>query len=187
MPRFQHTNLPLPRIWLMSDERLDDAFFDIVRRLPRGAGIIFRHYSLPQQERRTLFRYTLRIARRRGLVLFLSGSEVDAINWKADGWHNRTKRRGAARNLPSSAPAHDTAELSNANRVGVDAVLLSPLFSTKSHKGAKPLGLNRFGVLASLSQMPVIALGGMTRQRAAMLGKRQIYGWAAISAFQISR
>jgi hypothetical protein len=30
----------------------------------------------------------------------------------------------------------------------------------------------------------VIALGGMTRQSAHMLGPRTIYGWAAIDAFR---
>jgi hypothetical protein len=30
----------------------------------------------------------------------------------------------------------------------------------------------------------IIAVGGMTRQRAIMLGQRMIHGWAAIEAFR---
>ncbi len=185
MPSFQHTNLPLPRIWLMSDERLGESFLDAVKRLPTGAGIIFRHYSLPQEARRKLFRQTQRIARRRGYAVFLSDNERDAISWKADGWHNRNGQRGAARNLACSMPVHNPREILAANRARADLVFLSPLYPTKSHAGAKALGGHRFAQLVKLANMPAVALGGMTRGRAAMLDTRTVHGWAAISEFQI--
>jgi thiamine-phosphate pyrophosphorylase len=46
---------PLPRLWLMTDERLGGGLIDAVLRLPDGAGIVFRHYRLEEKGRRALF------------------------------------------------------------------------------------------------------------------------------------
>src|SRR3546814_5561138 len=60
---------PLPRLWLMTDERVDDeTLLTAIRRLPQGSGIIFRHYTLPTNKRRLLFARVRPIAQRRRLV-----------------------------------------------------------------------------------------------------------------------
>jgi thiamine-phosphate pyrophosphorylase len=65
-------------------------------------------------------------------------------------------------------------------------MLLSPLYATRSHPGERPLGLTRFRRLAALSgDTKIIALGGMTRKKAAMLSKSLAHGWAAIDAFKL--
>ena len=56
---------PVPRLWLMTDERLGDGLHDAVARLPAGAGIVFRHYSLPEEGRRALFEQVQQAARRK--------------------------------------------------------------------------------------------------------------------------
>ena len=63
----------LPRLWLMTDERLGENLFPTLRKLPKGAGVIFRHYSLTRAERAGLFRRVRAIARARRLML-LSGA-----------------------------------------------------------------------------------------------------------------
>ena len=60
-------------------------------------------------------------------------------------------------------------QIATAARARADAVLLSPVFATRSHPGGRALGPLRFLMLARQSPLPVIALGGMTRQRAARL------------------
>src|SRR3546814_2784091 len=76
---------PLPRLWLMTDERVDDeTLLTAIRRLPQGSGIIFRHYTLPTNKRRLLFARVRAIAQRRRLVLLLAGPEEIALAWKAD-------------------------------------------------------------------------------------------------------
>ena len=50
-----HRRQPLPRLWLMTDERQGDGLLAALARLPAGAGIVFRHYSLPEAARRALF------------------------------------------------------------------------------------------------------------------------------------
>ena len=172
---------PLPKIWLMTDERQGDALFDALARLPRGAGVIFRHHATPPAERRPLFEQVRRIAKRKGLLLILAGTPRDAIGWHADGNHGRSPHRARIR----TAPAHNALELIAAERAGADLILLSPVFATRSHPGKQGLGRVRFNALAQVTKRPIIALGGMTAKRARSLNG--IYGWAAIDAWSAIR
>ena len=163
---------PLPTLWLMTDERQGAALIAAVRRLPRGAGIVFRHHRVPAARRRALF-YAIRpIARARGLTLLLAGPPGLARRWGADGSH------GPGPAGVRSAAVHDRAELRVAR--GADLIFVSPVFATRSHPGAATLGLAGFARLARLAAMPVIALGGMTARRARLTKKLGGYGWGAI-------
>ena len=166
---------PLPRLWLMSDERQGEDLLDIIARLPEGAGIVFRHYGLPEVARRDLFARVRAAAP--GPVL-LAGPADQAEAWGADGSHGR----GAGRGL-RSGPVHSQAEIRAAERAGVDLLFLSPVYPTASHPGAPTLGLARFAWLARRTQLPVIALGGMNPARGRRLVSFGAYGWAGIDAF----
>ena len=87
----------LPRLWLMTDERLGEGLLSAVERLPRGAGIVFRHYSLPEPERRALFNRVRATARRQRLLLLLAGPDWQARTWGADGSHGRMRAACTAR------------------------------------------------------------------------------------------
>ena len=165
---------PLPRLWLMTDERQSDSLFDAVARLPVGAGVVFRHYATEPEERRRLFDAVR--ATRRDLLLLLAGPAEDAQAWGADGSHGR----GAGQGL-RTAPVHDLAELREAEASGAAAIFMSPAFETRSHPGAPVLGIEGFGTLAAEARVPVIALGGMTAERFALL--KGAHGWAAIDAW----
>lgn len=173
-----HRRQPLPRLWMMTDERQGDDLFAVLERLPRGAGIVFRHYSLGPAERRALFQRVKRIARKRGLLLLLAGSARRTKAWGADGSHGRGHGLGLR-----SAPAHDLAEIRAAERAGADLLFVSPVFATRSHPNARPLGRLRFGLLTARTRLPVIALGGMNAARARSLAGFNIYGWAGIDAW----
>ena len=162
---------PVPRLWLMTDERLGNRLLDMVARLPEGAGIVFRHYSLAEAPRRTLFQAVRRAAP--GPVL-LAGPADLAQAWCADGSHGR--HAGA-----TSAPAHDLAEIRAAEAAGAALIFLSPVFPTRSHPEAPPLGPSGFAALAKQTSLPVIALGGMNAAR--VQGLSGAYGWAGIDAW----
>ena len=180
---------PLSQVWLVTDARNDTSLEAIMSRLPRGSGVIFRHYHLPPRERRARFDALRRVARRRNHLLVLAGQPREAATWGADGTYCAPAQAGASgrkANRPSGTrfppargilllTAHSLREVGQASRG--DAVVLSPVFATRSHPGAWPLGPIRFRLLASRSQVPVIALGGMTARRARALGARR---WAAI-------
>jgi thiamine-phosphate pyrophosphorylase len=173
---------PLPKIWLMTDERLGDDLLPAIQRLPAQSGVIFRHYHLDAAARKFLFGQVMRMCRRRGHVLLLAGDERTAMRWHADGFHQRSQR---ASRLLHSAPVHDAREIAGVKAARPDLVFLSPIFATNSHPGARPLGplsFNRIAKLASPSH--IIALGGMNRRNAQMLSPRLIDGWAAIDAFK---
>ena len=166
----------LPRLWLITDERLGGRLLPAVEGLPMGAGIVFRHYGLAESERRTLFDRVSAIAARRRLMLLLAGPADQARAWGADGSHGRGPGIGLR-----SAPVHDSGQIRAAERDGAAFLFLSPVFPTRSHPGAKPLGPARFNSLARRTKLPVIALGGMNVLRARRL--REAYGWAGIDAF----
>ena len=168
---------PLPRLWLMTDERQGDGLLAAVARLPRGAGIVFRHYSLRRSRAARLVRAGAR-RRRRGLVL-LAGPADQARAWGADGSHGRGPGQGLR-----SAPVHDLAEIRAAERHGADLLFLSPVFATRSAIPARrTLGLARFAWLARRTPLPVIALGGMNAARGRRLASLGAYGWAGIDAW----
>jgi thiamine-phosphate pyrophosphorylase len=159
----------------MTDERLGDGLLDAVARLREGAGIVFRHYSLPESERRALFD---RVRAAHGGLLLLAGSAAQARAWGADGSHGY----GAGHGL-RSAPAHDFREVRAAEQARAAFLFLSPVFATRSHPDAVPLGLARFAWLARRTALPVIALGGMNEARGKKLASFGAYGWAGIDAF----
>jgi thiamine-phosphate pyrophosphorylase len=169
---------PLPDTWLMTDERLGDGLIDAIARLPAGAGIVFRHHSLAETERRALFDRVRAVARRATLLLLLAGPAGQARAWGADGSHGRGPGKGLR-----SAPAHDLPEIRAAEASGAGLIFLSPVFSTRSHPQARPLGRLRFGLLARRTALPVIALGGMNAERVESLRPLGAYGWAGIDAW----
>ncbi|HEX8062133.1 MAG TPA: thiamine phosphate synthase [Allosphingosinicella sp.] len=152
---------PLPRLWLMTDERQGEELWEALERLPRGSGVVFRHYGLAAAERGRLFERVERVARRRRLIL-LSGGRGNGL----------------------SASAHNLRELKAAERAGAKLVFLSPAFPTRSHPGARTLGPVRFGLIARQARVPVIALGGVDARKARRLP--HIYGWAGIDAWSLA-
>ncbi len=175
-----HARQPLPRLWMATDERQGDGLIPALRRLPRGSGIVFRHYSLPEADRLGLFEEVRSVSRRRNQLLFLAGPAELAIAWGADGSHGRGRGEGLR-----SAPVHDLREIRDAEQDGADFLFLSPLFATRSHPGARPLGLATFARLVRRTPLPVIALGGMNRIRARRAERAGAYGWAAIDAWTV--
>lgn len=155
----------LPRRWLMTDERMGERLWESLARLPRGSGVVFRHYSLPGRERAALLMRVERVAARRGLVVLVGGAE-----------HGR--HRGA-----TTAPVHSRREAVAAVRGGAAALFVSPVHATRSHPGARQLGRVRLGLMIRDLGVPVIALGGMDERRWRALQPMGVYGWAAIDAW----
>ena len=169
-----HRRQPLPRLWLMTDERQGEGLWQALERLPRGSGIVFRHYGLPPAARKALFRRVEAVARRRRFLVLAAGAQTMGTF----GAHGRRPKQ-TGRLL--SSPVHHLREIRAAERAGADLLFLSPVFSTRSHPGARVLGRLRFTLLARQTRLPVIALGGMNERRAR--GLRSAYGWAAIDAW----
>lgn len=167
----------LPDLWLLSDERNDAALERALRRMPRGSGFIYRHYHLAPEERVARWFELRRIARSRGHIVILADSSLTAREWGAHGLYGAPRALYPTSDLLTLATAHSLDEIGLANRARADAVLLSPVFPTRSHPHAPTLGSVRFRLLAAHAEMPVIALGGMTPRTASRLAWPR---WAAI-------
>jgi thiamine-phosphate pyrophosphorylase len=163
-----------PKVWLMTDERMGDRLWRALRRLPRGSGVVFRHYATPPVERRRLYRRIAAVARARGLVLVRAGEEALGVEAGTHG------RRGGG--LTTWA-AHDRAEALRGMRAGADLLFVSPVFATRSHAGATALGLIRARRIVAGLPARAVALGGMTPARGKALMRAGWWGWAAIDAW----
>lgn len=164
----------LPRRWLMTDPRMGDALWKALAEMPRGSGVILRHYGLSSIERRILFARIRRITRRQGLVLVTAGRE--RLGRGAGGSHGR--HRAAL-----TAPVHSRREAIAAIRAGAALLLVSPIHPTRSHPGARALGPIRLGLMIRDLDAPVIALGGMNERRWRALRPLGVHGWAGIDAW----
>jgi thiamine-phosphate pyrophosphorylase len=176
MPQRQPARpFPWPSLWLISDARNDAVLEASLARLPRGSGFIYRHYHLEPTARRARFAALKRIARRHGHMVVLAGSAAEARRWGAVGAYGSPVALARGPALPRLVSVHGLREIGQARRG--TAILLSPIFATVSHPGARPLGVQRFRALAGWAQAPVIALGGMNFRRARRL---KWATWAAI-------
>ena len=170
---------PWPRQWLMTDERLGERLWDAVGRLPAGAGIIFRHYSLGKADR---FELGLELARRasaRNLVLGVAGNRHLADRLGAALVHNPDEPG----TLPSSLAVHDEAEARAARKSGSALAFIAPVHATRSHPGRSALGIDRAVDLAALAGCPAIALGGMNQSRFRAIEQRGFHGYAGIDCW----
>lgn len=84
---------------------------------------------------------------------------------------------------PVGVSAHSVDEVRQAVRDGAHYAFISPIFPTKTHPDAEPGGeaLLR-GAVASAGHMPVLALGGLTPERAASCRALGAYGAASLRA-----
>ena len=163
---------PLPVIWLMTDERMGDALWPALRRLPPGAGVVFRHHRTPAVERLALLVRVRRLAKARRLVIVVAGEALPG----ADGVHH-----GHGPGV-RTWPAHDRREAIAARRAGAALVFVSPVYPTRSHPGEPTLGPMRAARVACGLGMNVIALGGMDAPRWRRIRSLGFDGWAAIDA-----
>jgi len=168
---------PLPDIWLVSDAGNDAVLECVLKRLPRGSGLIFRHYHLDHDARRARFDALKHICALRSHSIVLSGSPELAARWGADGAYGSPERLAHGPAMIRLLTAHSLRELGRAKRARADAILLSPVFPTRSHPGARTLGSVRFRLLAARAKVPVVALGGMNAARARVIRTKK---WAAI-------
>lgn len=165
---------PVALIAMTDPARLPDPE-EALRALPRGAALIWRAYdgdATPAGLRRLTA-----LAHRKHVLLLVAGRPDLAARTGAMGMHLperevRRPRNGAyviPRNTYMSrkaltAACHSEVAIRLAAAAGADAVLISPIFATKSHPGAKALGLLRFASLARLAVSLGItpyALGGI--------------------------
>lgn len=175
----------LPALFFVTDPARTPDPAGVARRLPRGAGVIFRGFGRPDALEQAL---GLRaVASERGLVLLIGLDEALAEAVGADGVHLPERALSGAADLRARRPgwlltgaAHDEAALETAARAGLDAALVSPVFPSDSPSAGAALGVEGFTDLAAAAGLPVYALGGVTARTAPKLARTGAAGLAAV-------
>jgi thiamine-phosphate pyrophosphorylase len=156
---------------MTDDERLPDARA-AARALPPASLVIVRARDAKKRVDHAL---ALRaIAREHGLILLIADDTALARAIGAHGVHLPEARSHQAAHVRAQNPgflitasAHSLRAVLSASHV--DAVLLSPVFATESHRGAAALTPARARLIARGVKIPVFALGGITAQNASLL------------------
>lgn len=172
----------------MTDEqRLPDPS-PLLPYLPPDSAVIIRHRKASGAEE--LARQVTARARAYGVNVLISASRPpDTLD--ADGIHIPEAaltywRAGDLRRLRPTlvtASAHSGRAVTRARKLGVDAVLLSPVFPTKSHEGSSALGVMRFAAICRHAGLPIIALGGISDHRIRQVLHAGAAGVAGIGLF----
>jgi thiamine-phosphate pyrophosphorylase len=163
----------------MTDDRAAD-WADAARRLPLDSFVVVR--ARDAGRRLALARQLCGLGR-----LLIADDPALAHAVGAAGLHLPEKRMKEAAHWRARHPhwiitssAHSLRALMGAE--GLDAVFLSPVFATASHRGTKPLTPVRAAFIAAQASVPVYALGGVTARNAGLLAPA-FSGIAAISSF----
>jgi len=159
----------------------------VIRRLPRGAGVVYRAFGAPDAVERG--RRLARLARSRGLLLLAGADPRLAARIGADGVHlpeRDSRRAGGVKRARSdwivTSAAHSAVAIVRARRAGADAVFVSPVFASASPSAGRPLGPLRFARLARGARLPVYALGGIDVATARRIAGSGAAGFAAVEA-----
>lgn len=181
-PQSPSRRRPVPGHWLMTDARLGDRLPQIVAAMPPRSAIVVRPYALRPDNRATLIRSIVRVARAKRHLLLLAGRGAST---GYDGRHGAAIPTSPAKPRRDflSLAVHDRAELARAKRWRADAILVSPVWPTRTHPGAPVLGVRGFALLAASMPRQAVALGGMDKGRFQALRRHGAAGWAAIDAW----
>jgi 8-oxo-dGTP diphosphatase len=182
--------LRLPSLYLITgdDPASPERFLGRLQRALRaGIRIVqLRAHGLNDPAYRRLARSAYPLCRAAGAKLLLNRSPRAVDGLPCDGLHlsaaelRRCQQRPRDRAFLVGASCHDAQELQRASELDLDYALLSPVMRTRSHPDAAPLGWERFAELTAAVNLPVYALGGLTRAELETCWRNGGQGIAAI-------
>jgi len=183
-------NLPA-LILLTDDERLPDPLASAAA-LPRGSAVILRSRS--DAKRYALAAPLREVAWQNDLFFLVADDPQLAMKVQANGVHLPEKRAHETAHWRALRPdwlitcaAHSERDVLHAKTFGANAVLLSPVFATKSHPNRAPLTQIRLRFIAANVSIPIYALGGIDAHNVARLQGAPLAGIAAIGALEVRR
>jgi thiamine-phosphate pyrophosphorylase len=181
--------LPEPPLLVISDRSQARRPLEQVAEAAFAGGcrwFSLREKDLPPAERRNLLAAVVALGRRFGATV-MAHEDVEAVATAgAAGLHlpSGGDPRAARARLPGAligASAHSAQEASSLLRAGADYVTVSPVFLSASKPGYGPaLGLDGLATVIAEAGGPVVALGGITPDNAALCRAAGAYGIAVM-------
>tara|TARA_Y100000590_G_scaffold408615_1_gene499866 strand:- start:8281 stop:8913 length:633 start_codon:yes stop_codon:yes gene_type:complete len=179
----------LPKIIIIFDESFFNKKVFFKLKIPEKSAFLFRSYKI--KERKKIAKQLLKFCKIRKLKLIIASDIKLAEEINADGVHfseymikkktinwKEIKNLRLKKNWIITTSAHSKRILNKMKNYEIDAVLLSPIFSTKSHPNKKSLGLNKFLSMIKDFELPVYALGGINIKNVKFLDETDIIGYA---------
>jgi thiamine-phosphate diphosphorylase len=181
---------PLPRLHAITDERIARRpdLDDVANALSDGAAEHLAFHARGQSlSGRESFELASRLAAYPPARLFVNDRLDVALATRAAGvqlGRGSLRPEDARRCDPEwwiGVSVHDLNEAESARDAGADYLLAGPVFATASHPDRKPIGLMRLEEIIALG-VKVIAIGGITVERAREVTATGAWGVAAIRA-----
>ena len=162
-----------PAFFLTDPNRIDDPVV-VAERLPRGFGIIYRHFGAP--DRVEIAIQLARVSAGRGLTLLIAADPDLAHAVGADGVHWPERLRQSALSSRGTVglqttSAHSARSLRQADHQGFDAAFVSAVFPSRSPSAGTPLGLARYRSLVKTVSIPCYGLGGINSSNALAIAR----------------
>lgn len=170
------TAVRLPDRYLVTPDPGEDvsAFLaQLENRLRDGIRLVqLRAKSLSEQAYVSLARQCVALCEKYAAYLMLNADPKVVTEVGAQGVHLDSRRLNTLHEPPFqkseankkwvSASCHSQQQLEQAEKLGANFVMVSPVAATASHPDTVPLGWAQFQVLTEQASCPVYALGGMT-------------------------
>jgi thiamine-phosphate pyrophosphorylase len=172
------------KILLTDQQKLPDPS-KIISKLPAFSIVILRY--VPSK----LLQHIYNLCKVKKIYLFLAYDYKDSKSIKLDGVHVKEQnlyhaiaKLGNRKPLLLSAACHNFRSAMQAQKLGYDFILYSPIFKTSSHINSTFLGLTKFRLQTKFLNIPIIALGGISKYNIKQLKTLTIKGFAAIDYFR---
>ncbi|MDG1438478.1 MAG: thiamine phosphate synthase [Emcibacteraceae bacterium] len=180
----------MPRLIFMTDQMAQPYPEDVIDRMPEGSMVILRDYD--DEDRYDLAKALLYICKSKGIIFLVAGDLTLSLMVEADGIHLPEYMMGELPKIRKNHPdiiittaAHSEEAVQNADMHDVYAVLLAPIFPTKSHPEtfndkSQVIGAGNLNEICKKCKSAIYALGGVNNETALTIMHSRIAGFAAI-------
>ena len=180
----------LPKIIIIFNEDDFDEKKLLNLKIPKESAFLLRSYKV--KERKKIAKQLLKFCKMKKLKLLIASDIRLAEDINAHGVHfpeymikkkNKinwviVKNIKLKKKWIITTAVHSLQAIKNAEFFDVDAALLSPVFSSKSHPNEKNLGINKFSKIVKKTKLPIYALGGINIKNIKSLLRTDIIGYA---------
>jgi 8-oxo-dGTP diphosphatase len=184
--------LHLPDRYLITPEPGGDTrrFLEaLARAIERGIALVqLRAKQLAEEPYRQLAYAAAELCSQANIRLLLNCAPQLVPELGAQGVHLTGRHLMALEQRPLdegylvAASCHNREEVLQANRLGLDFIVVSPVRETASHPGAPAIGMAGLRSLCEIATMPAYALGGMQESDIETVWQHGAQGIAAIRA-----
>lgn len=183
------TALSLPPYYAILNDDSENLLSNLKHLLAQNIKLIqARLKKLTESQVRDFLVVAYPLCRENGAWLLLNSGSAKAFEMTSDGVHLTSHDLLALNKRPEnvhwlSASCHNLAELKQAENIGVDFVVLAPILKTQTHPDVEPLGWEVFSKWVAECNIPVYALGGVTKMDLQMANHFGGQGIAGIRTF----